>query len=82
MVIRNRHDHQYWDCVLGHLAAGKRHNVRCIICNRTLKRQAIPSMVIGPVCLRKTFPAPVKRNPPSKAYRRDKKTLDLFGLAV
>lgn len=52
--------------------------MNCIICGRKLKRQAIPSMVIGPICLQRAFPKAVKRTPPSKAYRLDKKTRDIF----
>jgi hypothetical protein len=36
--------------------------MRCIACSRYLIKSASPSMVIGPVCLRKAMPQP-KRQP-------------------
>lgn len=35
--------------------------MRCIACQRHLIKSASPSMVIGPVCLRKAMPQPKKR---------------------
>mgnify|MGYP000128443373 CR=1 FL=1 len=47
--------------------------MRCIACNRYLIKSASPSMVIGPVCLRKAMPQP-KRRP--KAEGRSPVVLD------
>lgn len=35
--------------------------MRCIACQRYLLKSASPSMVIGPVCLRKAMPQPKRR---------------------
>ena len=39
--------------------------MHCVICRRHLNKSASPSLVIGPVCLRKAMPRP-KRIPKPK----------------
>lgn len=41
--------------------------MRCISCQRYLIKSASPSMVIGPVCLRKAMPQP-KRQPKGRGH--------------
>lgn len=39
--------------------------MHCVVCRRFIKKSASPSLVIGPVCLRKAMPRP-KRIPKPK----------------
>jgi hypothetical protein len=41
--------------------------MRCISCQRFITKSASPSMVIGPVCLRKAMPQP-KRQPKGRGH--------------
>lgn len=52
--------------------------MNCILCHRSLKKSASPSMVIGPVCLQKAMPRPKRAKQAAVPVVVDDKTMDMF----